>query len=146
MDKSVTKLWKDPAGGRSYWLGAIGGFTWIVQIALALHGRAARVKRKNFKTALKALYTAGFSFFTCPLNVWMGLWIRCVHMAVTQAGQGSGMIDQFSSKNAISCCRWKPVGACCQLIFSISMAARQPKQGEHDVQHPVYYRRDLRFW
>jgi hypothetical protein len=27
VDKSVTKLWKDPAGGRSYWLGAIVGFT-----------------------------------------------------------------------------------------------------------------------
>ena len=27
VDKSVTKLWKDSAGGRSYWLGAIVDFT-----------------------------------------------------------------------------------------------------------------------
>ena len=27
VDKSVVKLWKDSAGGRSYWLGAIVGFT-----------------------------------------------------------------------------------------------------------------------
>ncbi|VVM43287.1 hypothetical protein PS862_00552 [Pseudomonas fluorescens] len=58
----------------------------IVQIALGLHGRTARVKQKNFKMARQALYTAGFSFFTCPRNVWMGLWIRCVHIAVTRSG------------------------------------------------------------
>jgi hypothetical protein len=27
VDKSVVKLWKDSAGGRSYWLGAIVDFT-----------------------------------------------------------------------------------------------------------------------
>ena len=27
VDKSVIKLWKDPAEGRSYWLGAIAGLT-----------------------------------------------------------------------------------------------------------------------
>jgi type VI protein secretion system component Hcp len=27
VDKSVTKLWKDSAEGRGYWLGAIVGFT-----------------------------------------------------------------------------------------------------------------------
>ena len=27
VDKSVTKLWKDPAEGRGYWLGAIAGLT-----------------------------------------------------------------------------------------------------------------------
>ena len=27
VDKSVTKLWKDPAEGRGYWLGAIVGLT-----------------------------------------------------------------------------------------------------------------------
>ena len=27
VDKSVTKLWKDSAEGRGYWLGAIAGLT-----------------------------------------------------------------------------------------------------------------------
>ncbi|MGF6198405.1 hypothetical protein [Pseudomonas laurylsulfatiphila] len=27
VDKSVIKLWKDPAEGRGYWLGAIAGLT-----------------------------------------------------------------------------------------------------------------------
>jgi hypothetical protein len=27
VDKSVVKLWKDPAEGRGYWLGAIVGLT-----------------------------------------------------------------------------------------------------------------------
>ncbi|WP_223462547.1 MULTISPECIES: hypothetical protein [unclassified Pseudomonas] len=27
VDKSVTKLWKDPPEGRGYWLGAIAGLT-----------------------------------------------------------------------------------------------------------------------
>ncbi|CAI8967548.1 hypothetical protein EMIT0196MI5_60161 [Pseudomonas sp. IT-196MI5] len=47
VDKSVTKLWKDPAEGRGYWLGAIAGLTrqsrkWPRATQLAVEGQAKK--------------------------------------------------------------------------------------------------------
>ena len=47
VDKSVTKLWKDPAEGRGYWLGAIAGLTrqswkWPWATQLAVEGQAKK--------------------------------------------------------------------------------------------------------
>ena len=70
----------------------------IVQIAMGLHSRLLRVKQKNFQIARKALYTAGFSFSTCPRKLWTGLWIRCVYMAAGHGQYGVPGVDHFSYK------------------------------------------------
>ena len=66
MDKSVVKLWKDSAEGRSYWLGAIVGLTaqscklpWATQ--QTLQGQA-----KKFPICPQSLVDSGLQLFHLP--------------------------------------------------------------------------------
>ncbi|WP_238545873.1 hypothetical protein [Pseudomonas sp. GM41(2012)] len=66
VDKSVVKLWKDSAEGRSYWLGAIVGMTgqsckmpWAAQPAF--QGQA-----KKFPICPQSLVHSGLQLFHLP--------------------------------------------------------------------------------
>ena len=66
VDKSVVKLWKESAEGRSYWLGATPGLPgksckmpWATQSAL--QGQA-----KNFVICPQSLVHSGFQLFHLP--------------------------------------------------------------------------------
>ncbi|WP_255142024.1 MULTISPECIES: hypothetical protein [Pseudomonas] len=69
VDKSVVKLWKDSAEGRSYWLGAIVGLTspsckmpWATP--LAFEGQA-----KNFVICPQSLVDSGSRLFHLPPEI-----------------------------------------------------------------------------
>ncbi|RVD77774.1 hypothetical protein A9HBioS_2241 [Pseudomonas koreensis] len=95
VDKSVTKLWKDRAEGRSYWPRAITVLTVGRAKCHVRHNCRFRVKQKTFYFTRKALCGAALRDSTCPRKLWKGLWITCVHMATGHAAYGVATIDQF---------------------------------------------------
>ncbi|QXI29096.1 hypothetical protein [Pseudomonas vanderleydeniana] len=53
------------------------------------------VKQKTFRTALQALWIAGWRFSTCPQRLWKGLWIRCVQQAPGHVWPGLQVFERF---------------------------------------------------
>ena len=102
------------------------------------------VKQKTFHFARKALCGAALRASTCPRKLWKGLWITCVHMATGHAGYGVGTIVCFLySERVLPVLAWPGM---LPADFLFQWLPSRSKQGEHDVQHPVYHRRDVRFW
>jgi hypothetical protein len=66
VDKSVVKLWKDSAEGRSYWLGAIVGMTGqSCKMPWATH-RAIQGQAKKFPICPQSLVHSGLQLFNLP--------------------------------------------------------------------------------
>ena len=149
VDKSVTKLWKDPAEGRNDWPVAIGSVNPCTANSPAAAQSALQGQAINFVIGPQSLVHSGFQLFHLPPDCVDGVvdkvrahgcrprgirywhcWLFFVQKVPYRASRG---------------CRPQAGRACCKAI-SIPLAAGQPKQGEHDVQHPVYYRRNLWFW
>jgi hypothetical protein len=66
VDKSVVKLWKDSAEGRSYWLGAIVGMTGqSCKMPWATHP-AIQGQAKKFPICPQSLVHSGLQLFHLP--------------------------------------------------------------------------------
>jgi hypothetical protein len=66
VDKSVVKLWKDSAEGRSYWLGAIVG---LINLSCKMPWATPLVSEgqaKNFVIFPQSLVDSGFQLFHLP--------------------------------------------------------------------------------
>jgi hypothetical protein len=66
VDKSVVKLWKDSAEGRSYWLGAIVGFTLNRANCHGATQQAIEGQAKKFPNCSQSLVHSGFQLFHLP--------------------------------------------------------------------------------
>jgi hypothetical protein len=66
VDKSVVKLWKDSAEGRSYWLGAIAAFTANRANCLGATQQTVQGQAKKFPNCPQSLVDSGFQLFDLP--------------------------------------------------------------------------------
>jgi hypothetical protein len=112
VDKSVTKLWKDRAEQRRYWLGAIAYLASAYSRKLTLHNLTCRVKRKNFPNVPQSLMHSGFQcLYLPPIIVDVPVdKVRAILCSPCLARPGLGWLfyeQRWRQKRVLKPCPWR---------------------------------------